>query len=123
MVAYLTRGEGWETVWRELADVSTALCAPHVVDAEVGHVLRRLTLRRELVPEAATAALGDLAAMPLTRTGHVPLLERAWSLRKTVFFYDALYIALAELLEMPLLTLDARLGRLRETTAEVRVIG
>ncbi len=86
------------------------LWAPHLVDAEVGHVLRRAVMVGELGLTTAVAALADLGDMPIRRAGHVGLLERAWALRANVTYYDALYIALAERLDMALLTFDARLS-------------
>jgi len=61
--------------------------------------------------------------LPLQRTAHRGLLERAWSLRRNVSFYDGLYVALAERLDMPLLALDARLGNASGIRARVDVIG
>ena len=106
---------------RILADRG-AWWAPHLIDAEVGHVLRRAVVRRELGPEAAQGALFDLARFPLRRAAHVGLLDRAWALRENVSFYDALYVALAERLDEPLLTLDARLASAHGVLAEVVVI-
>jgi predicted nucleic acid-binding protein len=37
--------------------------------------------------------------------------ERAWELRGSLTAYDAAYVAVAELVGAPLLTLDARLSR------------
>jgi predicted nucleic acid-binding protein len=38
-------------------------------------------------------------------------VRRVWELRENVTSYDAAYVALAEALEAPLLTADARLAR------------
>jgi predicted nucleic acid-binding protein len=85
--------------------------APHLVDAEVLGVVRRAHLRGELDPTAATQAISDLGAWPGTRVDHRPLLERAWELRHSLTAADALYVALAEAVDAPLLTLDKRLVR------------
>ena len=61
--------------------------------------------------DRADAALLDLARLPLRRIDHVGLLHRAWELRHNFSFYDGLYVALAEILDMPLVTLDRRLTR------------
>jgi predicted nucleic acid-binding protein len=88
-----------------------ALAAPHLIDLEVGSALRRL-VRDDDVPERrARLALTDLAELPLERAPSVPLLPRCWELRENVTFYDAAYVALAELLDVPLLTADQRLAR------------
>lgn len=98
------------------------LWAPHLVDAEAGHVLRRAVAGRQLSAAAAAAALADLADMPLRRAGHVGLLARAWALRSNLTFYDALYVALAERLGMTLLTLDRRLAEAPGTKAEIDLL-
>lgn len=52
----------------------------------------------------------DLADFPLTRYPHDLFLLRIWELRHNVTAYDAAYIALAEALDAPLLTRDAKLA-------------
>lgn len=85
--------------------------APHLVDAEVLGVVRRAHLRGALDGTAARHAIEDLQSWPATRVDHRPLLERAWQLRNSVSAPDALYVALAEALNVALLTLDQRLAR------------
>ena len=86
--------------------------APFLVDAEVGNVLRRMTLRAEIGPEAAGRARRLAERTVQRRHRHDgALAERAWRLRENVTFSDALYVALAEALRCPLITADARLGR------------
>ena len=94
---------------RLAADVEQA--APHLVDAEVLSVVRRAHLRGELDLTAAGQAIDDLASWPGTRVDHRPLLGRAWELRHSLTAAGALYVALAEALDAPLLTLDTRLAR------------
>jgi predicted nucleic acid-binding protein len=48
--------------------------------------------------------------LPLRRAPHRPLLARCWELRENLTVYDAAYVALAELLDLALLTADARLA-------------
>jgi predicted nucleic acid-binding protein len=86
-----------------------SLWVPHLIDAEVGQALRREVAAGRMGPDSAGGALLDLARMPLRRIDHVGLLRRAWELRHNVSFYDGLYVALAEFLQAPLLTLDRRL--------------
>ncbi len=86
--------------------------APHVIDAEVGNVLRKQELTGEI---SAVTAIAGLRALPQVidhrwlHTGH--LAEIAWQLRKAITFYDALYVALAAMLDVPLLSSDARLSK------------
>jgi predicted nucleic acid-binding protein len=68
-------------------------------------------------------ALEDLGEFPVRRVGHFGLLMRAWALRPNLSFYDGLYIALAELLRVPLLTLDRRIQGAPGVSAAIEVIG
>ncbi len=84
---------------------------PHLVDAEVAQTLRRLALSGQLTQAAAEACLGTWARLALVRHPIHPLLDRIWQLRDAVTAYDASYVALAEVLDCPLVTADARLSR------------
>jgi predicted nucleic acid-binding protein len=70
-----------------------------------------LLRERQLTVEAADAALRDYVSLPLTLHSLRPLLRRMLALRDNFSAYDASYVALAELLEAPLLTADGRLAR------------
>jgi predicted nucleic acid-binding protein len=95
------------------------LRVPHLVDLEITQAFRRLVGGGALSVQRAEAALADLIDLPLIRFPHYPLLQRIWSLRPNVTPYDASYVALAELLDVPLLTLDARLARAASNVATV----
>ena len=84
--------------------------APHLIDLEVTHALRRHVLQGTIDEQRGEEALNDLAVWPLPRHVHGPLLFRIWTLRNNVSAYDAAYIALAEMLNVPLLTCDGRLA-------------
>ncbi len=88
-----------------------SLHAPHLLDIEFTHVLRRLVHGRMIEPPLARQALGDLADLRLVRHSHTTLLPRIWELRSSLTAYDASYVALAEFLELPLFTCDAKLAR------------
>ena len=94
-----------------LADEEHTLWAPHLIDAEIGQALRRRVREGRLAPELAGDALWEINELPLERVEHEHLIQVAWGLRDNFSFYDALYIALALMLDEPLLTFDARLGR------------
>lgn len=94
---------------RLAADTCHAL---HLLDAEIGNVLRRRVLMGELQADAAEALL--LAAAPLVDYRYEmvgSLALAAWALRENLSFYDALYVALAQALSVPLLTGDVGLTR------------
>jgi predicted nucleic acid-binding protein len=98
------------------------LCAPHLLDVEVAQVLRRYASKREITPDRGAEALADLAVMSVMRYPHGPLLERAWDLRDSASVYEAVYLALAEALDAPLVTCDARISRTRGHRARVEVV-
>jgi predicted nucleic acid-binding protein len=124
LVTVLTDEEhaGWAERQLSAGGAPGSLWAPHLIDAEIGSSLRRLVATGELEEEHAAAALHDLARLPLRRIVHTGLLDRAWQLRHNLSFYDGLYVALAELLETPLLTLDARLAKAAAATTRVEVL-
>jgi len=84
---------------------------PELADVEVLSAVRRQVLSGSLTAQRGTQALHDYAELTLERFPHLPLLSRAWQLRDTVSAYDAQYVALAELLQVPLVTADGRLSR------------
>ena len=84
--------------------------APHLIDVEVAQTVRRFVRRRELDPARGLQALEDLADLGVVRHPHYLHLERIWELRHNLTAYDAVYVALAEALDAPLLTRDASLA-------------
>jgi predicted nucleic acid-binding protein len=96
--------------------------APHLVDAEVGHVLRRRVAAGDLEADNAEAALMALPALVVERFPHSTLARAAWRLRHTFSYYDALYVALAARLRAPLLTTDKRLAKAPGLPCAVEVI-
>jgi len=87
------------------------LNAPHVIDLEVLQALRRLLSTGELTKDRASDVRWDFADLAITRYPHFPLSDRIWELRANLTAYAAAFVALAEALEAPLVTTDARLAR------------
>ncbi len=114
-------GPAGDTLARRFA-FREAICAPHLLDAEVGQVLRRLTLRGEVSVAWAQALLDDFVDLPIQRFPHTALLSRAFAFRSNVTVYDGLYLALAEALEAPLVSCDAVLQDVPGCTATVEVL-
>lgn len=85
--------------------------APHLVDTEILHALRRWVRIGHLPAARGRAAFEDLAGLPLVRHPHPPLSERVWSLRDQLSTYDATYVALSEGLDATLVTSDEALAR------------
>lgn len=86
--------------------------APHLIDAELGNVLRRHELGGRISSdEAQSALIAGGALIEYRYPHHGSLAQLAWSWRANLTFYDALYTALAVRLGIPLITADARLSR------------
>jgi predicted nucleic acid-binding protein len=85
------------------------LAAPELAVFETANVLRRQRLSGRLERVEATLAHQELLSLPLQLWPYLPLADRAWELRESVTTYDGSYIALAEMLGAPLITLDHKL--------------
>jgi predicted nucleic acid-binding protein len=107
---------------RRLCEPDTAVHAPHLLTVEVAQVLRRLAASGALSDERARQAIDDLAALDVARYEHEPFLDRMWSLRHNLTAYDAAYVALAEVLDAPLVTMDARLAEAPGHDAQIELL-
>ena len=100
-----------------------ALVAPELIDLEVASVWRRQVVAGQLEVRRADFAVADLLALPLQRIPHRQLITRCWELRQNLTPYDAAYVALAELLDVVLVTGDKRLSGSPGLRCRVEVIG
>ena len=98
------------------------LVAPELIDLETISVIRRQLHAGHLSARRADLALTDLIELPLRRASHRPLLPRCWELSPNLTPYAASYVALAELLEIVLVTADARLARASGLRCRVDVL-
>jgi predicted nucleic acid-binding protein len=105
-----------------IADPALGLHVPHLADIEVAQALRRYAKDGELEAAEATVALEDLRSLDLQRHAHEPLLERVWELRQNLSAYDAVYVALAEVLDTVLVTCDGRLARAPGAARRVELV-
>lgn len=87
-----------------------AVVAPYLADSEILHALRWQVLRGRIEEPAATRAIGVWGRLGIQRVGISGLLDRIWQLRGNLSAYDATYVAVAETLEVPLVTADGRLA-------------
>ena len=104
----LLRTPAATAVEERLFDLGDTLHAPHLIDIAVAQVLRRYAVTGQVEPGRCQGALGDLSDFPLHRYPHDVLLPRVWDLRNNLTAYDAVYVALAEALDAPLITADAK---------------
>ena len=92
------------------------------MNAEILHVLRHYERRGTIDAGRSREALDDLIDLPIVRYPTLALLEGAWTLRRNLTAYDAMYAALAAALGAPLVTSDARLATAARQHAGVSVI-
>jgi predicted nucleic acid-binding protein len=121
VVDLLTQAPGSDRIGERL--VGEDLHAPHLIDIEVVSALRGLVLGGRISESRAMDALTDYDDLPITRWGSTAHHRRAsLGLRDNVTAYDAAYLVLANELECPLLTRDARLDRGLSAGVGVEVI-
>jgi predicted nucleic acid-binding protein len=108
-VALINTGADGDTARERL--IGETLAAPEIIDLEVVSVIRRQLLTGVISSWEAEFGLADLTDLPLRRVPHRPLLRRIWDLHERVTPYDGAYIALAESLDVVLVTADVRLTR------------
>jgi predicted nucleic acid-binding protein len=123
VVELLLRTQMGDLVAERIAPPVESLHAPHLLDIEVLHTLRRYALKGQLTAERADQAVDDLTDLGLERYSHDVLARRIWELRGNATAYDAAYLALAEALGSPLLTCDTRLREIPGVRARVEVLG
>ena len=107
--------------WAEDVVSDAPLAGPELVLVETSNILRRLERAGEISRLEATSAYRDLLRLDLTLFPFSPFAERIWELRSNLTSYDAWYVALAEALGCPLVTLDAKLGRATGPRCEIIV--
>lgn len=105
VAALFSDGMAREIVQREQVQ------APHLIDSEVAHVLRAGVRRQAIAATTGWDLLHRFRWMAITRHGTFAMLDRVWELRDNLTAYDAAYVALAEAIDCPLVTADARISR------------
>lgn len=110
VVEWLLRTTAGQRIHQRISLHPRSLHAPHLLDIEVLHVLRRLVHRGIVSESRADEAVRDLVDLRITRHPHSGFVPRIWQLRDNFSAYDAAYVALAEGLGATLLTRDARLA-------------
>jgi predicted nucleic acid-binding protein len=114
--------EKGRSVATRITSPQETLHAPHLIDLEVVQVLRRYVAGGQLDEQRCREALDDLRDFDLNRYPHDVLVDRIWELRHNASAYDAAYLALAEVLDAPLLTADARLRAVPDSRAAIEVV-
>ena len=122
VIEVLIGGTAGEKVSDRLIQEGSALAAPELLDLEVLQVLRRLAASGRLSPANAEAALAILSDLNIERFSHAGFTGRIWELRENLTAYDGAYIALAEALDVPFWTRDAKLMSVPGVTVPVHVL-
>lgn len=119
----LNTGREAGEIRRRISQPDESLHVPHLFDVEVLHVLRRHSFSGALSERRERVALDRLSSTRMTRYAHTAFTARIWELKNNLTAYDAVYVALAESLAAPLVTLDARIAQAPGLRAPVEVYG
>jgi predicted nucleic acid-binding protein len=114
--------DGPGQVARDVIHESPALHAPHLVHVEVMSRARRAVRSDGSLVARMSIGIELLEHLPLVVHDHLPLLAEAWRLRDRCSAYDATYVALARMLDAPLVTADRGLARAAGELCEVRLV-
>ena len=112
---------GREGKWSEDAVAERSLAGPELALAEASNILRRLEQARKISRLEANSAHRDLLRLDLELFPFAPFANRVWALRNNLSSYDAWYVALAEVLNCPLVTIDRKLSRASGPRCEILV--
>ncbi|HPZ94689.1 MAG TPA: type II toxin-antitoxin system VapC family toxin [Mycobacterium sp.] len=115
----LDAGPGGTWLARRLDGVE--LCAPALLLFECSNVFRRHEVGGLISADQAAQAHADLLALPMELFPYEVVAQRVWALRNNLTSYDGAYVALAELLGTPLITLDERLASAPTIRCDVEV--
>jgi len=120
VVVALLADVGENGAWASSQVTERRLAAPDHLHVEVSNSLRRLERHGRLSLGAAARAHARSLTLPVLLVPYALVSARAWALRSTLSSYDATYVALAERLEAPLLTLDGAIAKAPGVRCEVR---
>jgi predicted nucleic acid-binding protein len=115
----LDSGSGGRWATAQLAEAE--LFAPSLLPYECTNVIRRAELSGAISADQAAQAHADLLDLAVDLWPYDVLATRAFQLRANLSSYDAAYVALAEILAVPLVTLDQRIPRAPGITCSVSV--
>lgn len=110
----------------KIADIifknTSNIVAPELLNIEVLQVVRKFRKSREISNERAREFFDDFVSLPIKYYPHSFLLKRIWELKENFTAYDSTYIALAELLNAPLITTDLAFKRGRVNIHKADII-
>lgn len=110
-IAALLLDAGADGEWVTQAIGSAPISAPTLLRYETANVIRKHELAGTISPDQAAQAHADLLDLAIELWPYDLLAARAWELRRNLSIYDATYVALAEAMDLVLVTLDSRITR------------
>jgi predicted nucleic acid-binding protein len=122
VVEWLLAREAAGAVAERFRNPAVTVQAPSLLGVEVAAALRGLVLGGHTTTTRASTALTDLMSADIALHDPTPLLPRAWELRNNLTPYDAVYVALAEVLGATLVTTDARIAQAPGVRAPIDVV-
>ena len=108
-----------DAAWSRTIAADPDLHGPELVLAEAMNGVRRSEINHGVSTVQAEFARNTLGRMGFSLYPFNPFAERIWDLRHNLTCYDAWYVALAETLDCPLVTLDRRMSRAGGVQCEV----
>ena len=114
---------GSDGQWATARLTDADLFAPTLLPYQCTNVIRRAELSGAISADQAAQAHADLLDLAVDLWPYDVLATRTWELRANLSGYDAAYVALAEILAAPLVTLDQRIQRAPGITCSVSVPG
>ena len=111
-------GEGADGAWAQGVLSSGPMLGPELVLVESSNIIRRLELAGNVTDSVAAVTHRNLVRLDVRLYPFAPFADRIWELRHNLTSYDAWYVAIAEMLDCPLITLDQRLSRPTGPTCE-----
>lgn len=118
-VAALLLDSGPDGQWVTQTVESGEIAAPALVTYETSNVIRKHELAGQISPDQSAQAHADLLDLAIELWPYDLLAARAWQLRLNLSIYDATYVALAEITDLTLITLDKRLAKAPGTKCRI----
>jgi predicted nucleic acid-binding protein len=111
---------GADGAWATSALSAGDLAGPVLLPWEVAKIIRRQELTGVISSDQAAQAHADLLDLSVELWPYELLAARAWQLRHNLSIYAAGYVALAEILDRELITLDRRIARAAGVSCPVK---
>ncbi|GAA2377117.1 type II toxin-antitoxin system VapC family toxin [Nonomuraea africana] len=121
IIRLLLAAKGDDLLRQRLIGAGRSLHAPAHLDAECLSAIRGLLAGGKIDEDRGRRMVGQLNALRIIRHHVAPFGPRVLSLRHNFTAYDAVYVALAEALNQPLLTCDAKFARAPQGSHQAEV--